>query len=320
MPCVSAVIPAYNRANLLPEAVRSIRAQTHPVSEIIIVDDGSTDDTADVVRALGTGIRYFRQANAGPSATRNRGIELAQGAYIAFLDADDVWLPHAIERQMEAFDRQPGLGLVTADMAAIDGEGNTIQPSWFAARGSLDFFLELDGRPVPNAVAQLARTNFVSTSLILSPRAMLLESGGFSPDIRYGEDLELWVRIAARRPVVCLPEVLGLRRVHEGNVTKAIEPMLLDYVRVAERIRERCLDSLVSQGESPDRLVAAAWFSLGYWYFSQGRDREARRSFISSLGEKITTRSALYAACSLLPPRLKEGLRSFKQHLSASGG
>src|SRR5437773_3781756 len=109
---VSVVIPTYNYARYLPEAIDSALAQTHAPLEVIVVDDGSTDDTPRVLAVYGDRIRVIRQANRGPGAARNTGIAAARGEYVGFLDADDVWLPRKLELQMARFEADQGLGLV----------------------------------------------------------------------------------------------------------------------------------------------------------------------------------------------------------------
>lgn len=109
---VSVVIPAHNAAHFLAEAVASVRAQTHPAAEIIIVDDGSTDRTPEVIAALGDGIRSVRQPQAGAGAARNHGAELATGEWLAFLDADDLWPADKLERQLAWLDKHPEAELV----------------------------------------------------------------------------------------------------------------------------------------------------------------------------------------------------------------
>lgn len=311
-PTVSVVIPTYNRARFLPTAVASVRAQTHPCAEIVIVDDGSTDDTAQVVQALGDGIRYLRQDNAGPAAARNRGIRHAQGDYVAFLDTDDRWLPDKIALQLEIAVREPAIALVSADMAIEDEHGTVQVASNFERRGLQAFFSRLGGRPVPDAPRRLLEVNFVNTSTVLARRDVLLALDGFDTRLRYGEDLELWLRIAARHPIACVPSVQEVRVEHSSNVTKSVEPMLLGYVRMAEVIREWAADRMPAWGIGADRYVAACLADLGYWYFAQGRLDDARRAFGRSVRETPTVRAAAYGLASLLPLPLVNGLRSLK--------
>src|SRR5689334_21473917 len=102
-PNVSVVIPTYNRAAFLPAAIDSALSQSYPPCEILVVDDGSTDHTADVVAAYRARVRLIAQSNQGTAAGRNAGVAASSGAYVAFLDSDDLWLPHKLERQMERF-------------------------------------------------------------------------------------------------------------------------------------------------------------------------------------------------------------------------
>lgn len=310
---VSAVIPTYNRARFLPAAVASVRAQTHPCAEIVIVDDGSSDDTAAVVAALGAGVRYVRQANAGPAAARNRGIREAGGDLVAFLDTDDRWLPGKIEAQVALFRREPALGLACADMSIEDGGGRVMVASNFVKRGLQAGFATLDGAPIPDAPRRLLQVNFVNTSTVVAPRALLLALDGFDTRLRYGEDLELWLRIAARHPLACVASVQEVRVEHDSNVTRSIEPMLRGYVAMAEVIRGWAGATMSDWGVHPDRYVADALCDLGYWYFGEGRHGEALPCFVRSLREHPTRRALAYAAASVLPPAAVRWARTARQ-------
>lgn len=313
---VSVVIPAYNRARFLGTAVASVRAQSHACTEIVIVDDGSTDDTAQVVAALGDGIRYITQANAGPAAARNRGILEARSDLVAFLDTDDRWLPDKIALQVEVLRREPTVALVSADMAIEDEAGTTQVASNFELRGLHLFFAGLDGLPVPDAPRRLLEVNFVNTSTVLARRDVLLAVKGFDPRLRYGEDLELWLRIAARHGVACLASVQEVRVEHSDNVTKSIETMLLGYVRMAEILREWAAPLMPSWGVDGDRYLANCLADLGYYYFSQGRHREARRALLRSLRKGPSLRAAAYGIASTLPTELAMALRRAKSALA----
>jgi hypothetical protein len=316
---ISAVIPAYNSAAFIADAVGSIRAQTRQVDEIIVVDDGSTDDTATTVQRLGDGIQYLHQANAGPSAARNRGIEAARGDLIAFLDADDQWTRTKIEQQLAVMEQNPAIALVAGDMAEIDSQDNITVPSVLNKHSLLVCFKDLGNEPIPNALALLLKTNFIPTGTVLARCAALEEAGGFTTDIRYGEDLELWAKLAAQHAIACLPEVLMLRRQHGENVTQATEPLLRDLIKVMSSLRAWDAKQLRQQSVDPNRLVAEAWGNLGYWQFSSGRLPDARQAFHSSLKEKATLRALLYSALCIIPERLVYSLRHFKQVIDRKG-
>jgi glycosyltransferase involved in cell wall biosynthesis len=309
------VIPAYNCRRFIARAVASVRAQTRPVDEIVVVDDGSTDDTAAVVASLGGDIRLLKQANAGPGAARNRGVRSARSELIAFLDADDEWFPGAVAELAAAAEAYPDVGLVSADCAEIDENGTELSASWYAKHGVTSRIAAARARPMENALAQLARCNFINTNLALVRSEVVMRAGGFREDIRYGEDLELWLRMAMHGSVIVLPRVLGHRRTHGSNVTKSIEPMLKDLVRMNEIVRDWGRDVLREQGLDADEVVARARTDLGYWYFNAGRMQEARKALGAALGDHFSSRALRYFLLSCLPTRAIQGLRRVRETL-----
>lgn len=307
---ISVIIPSYNCARYLPLAIDSALAQTLPPAEILVVDDGSTDDTRAVIRSrYGDRVRYLAQSNAGPSAARNHGIREARGEIIGFLDADDTWFPQALSQAAQCFAAYPEVALVTADKQAIDAEGRVTEPSWWTRHGIAGTLRQQAGRPLENALPLLLRTNFVNTSLAFVRRDVLADVGLFDESIRFGEDLELWLRIARAHGLACLPEVLGQYRQHGGNVTRATEAMLKDLVRVHRKIASWGKAPLGAAGVDPGRLVAEALCNLGYWYFHAGRYADARQQLWQSLATHPTGRALKYALASLLPSALLGRLR-----------
>jgi glycosyltransferase involved in cell wall biosynthesis len=190
---VSAVIPTFNRRRELAAAIASVLAQTRPVDEIIVVDDGSTDGTWETLQALSRDVQrprivLHRQENKGPSAARNAGVRLATGELIAFLDSDDTWLPEKTARQLELFAARPQLGLI----------GIPIQDAG-VFRGR---------RLVEIGIERLLFRNYFPTPGVMLRREVLAAVGGFAEDMRLCEDYELWLRIAARHPCLLLNEEL----------------------------------------------------------------------------------------------------------------
>jgi glycosyltransferase involved in cell wall biosynthesis len=243
------------------------------------------------------------------------GVASSSSEFVAFLDADDEWLPDAAAELLAAAEAQPDVGLVSADKCEIDESGDELASSYFEKHRVAELVAGFRGQPINNAMAHLATCNFINTSLALVPSRVFRKLGGFREDVRYGEDLEFWLRIAARYSVIVIPRVLGRWRVHGGNATRSTEPMLKDLVRVSEIVREWGGDFLREQGLDANAVVARARTDLGYWYFSQDRLGEARRALGASLRDSPSRRALFYAACSLLPAPAVRALRTAKQRI-----
>ena len=201
-PLVSVVMPMFNAALTVRRALDSVRAQTHAEWEAVCVDDASTDDTLARVAAVDDPrIRVIRlDASVGPGAARNVGIAAAKSALVAFLDADDEWLPDKLLRQAALFEADAGLTLAVTDMRVktVDGRDGT---SVYARQS-----------PVPGAEAwkALLASSFVATSAAMTRRALLESVGGFDPKLVTGEDQDLFIRLAMAGRVHALPEALGI--------------------------------------------------------------------------------------------------------------
>jgi glycosyltransferase involved in cell wall biosynthesis len=284
----------------LAAAVASVREQAVAVREIIIIDDGSTDDTATRVPSLGP-VRYVHQANAGPAAARNAGLNLATGEWIAFLDADDRWTPHHLGEHLAALARYPELVLLAGDMAEVNPDGHILTASVLAKHGLRDRFLALAGAPLPNPARALLQKNFIPTGTVLVKAAVARAAGGFPAHIRWGEDLALWVRIATLGAITCLPEVHMLRLQHGANATAATQPMLAALVEVARELRQNSRGALAAQGVDIDRWLAEAYAALGYFHFDRSELAAARPAFSASLREQFNTRALYYRLLCCLP-------------------
>jgi glycosyltransferase involved in cell wall biosynthesis len=187
MPAVSVILPVYNRESTVASAIRSVLAQTWAPLELIVVDDGSTDGTRDVLDSFGSQITVIDHPHAGPYVARNRGLRHAQGELIAFIDSDDVWLPDRLALQMPLMQR-PEVGLVFGDVVHVrPGRERKRVTSFQVApprRGRV--------------AAQFAWCNFVPTSTVLVRRSCLDEAGGFAEDVALSCDYLMWFRIALR--------------------------------------------------------------------------------------------------------------------------
>lgn len=209
LPKVSVVIPTYNRATLLPEAIRSVMRQTVKGIEVIVCDDGSTDGTEEVVRNAFPEVRYLRLEHSGlPAKARNAGIDAASGELIAFLDSDDRWTPDKIERQLGAL--EGGVGLVCSNAWRVTPAHEEAGDPYLA---------EGQGRS-GRAFADLVNDNFVITSTVLVRRGLLEEVKGFCelPETFGVEDYDLWLRLSLRADIAYLPEPLAFYLDQPGSV------------------------------------------------------------------------------------------------------
>lgn len=219
---VSVVIPCYNYAQYLSYAVDSALAQDHRPLEVIIVDDGSTDNTPAVVAGYGDRVRCVRKANGGLPAARNTGIRSATHPFVAFLDADDAWAPGFLPRVMEAFAASSrGYGLVATKGQPIDREGRPI------ARVRRDQGV----RGLLNCRDIILRTRF-SPSAVVARRDVFDVCGLFDESLTSSEDRDMWIRIGARFPILLLPEALVRIRNHPSSMSKNADRMKRNSRRV----------------------------------------------------------------------------------------
>lgn len=203
---ISVVIPTYNYGRFIGNAIESVLAQTIPVDEIIVVDDGSTDDTERVVRGYGGKVRYIKQDNKGVSAARNTGVENSSGDFIAFLDADDTWLPKTVESQIEKFREDEKIGLVHCASRIFDGKtGKTIFLNTLGKEGWVaDDLLLFEEPSVNGCVFMVNRKAFDAV-------------GGFDTRLKIGEDWDLCYRIARKFKVGHISKPLVNVRSHGEN-------------------------------------------------------------------------------------------------------
>lgn len=224
---VTVIIPTYNHSDYILEAIHSVLDQKYKNCEIIVVDDGSTDDTAGVLRPMVEQrlIRYIYQKNRGESAARNRGLVEASGRYIAFLDSDDLFELEKLEVQVRYLQDHPGVGLVHSGFTKFNNEGNDLgyrDPSWFT------------GVIYPQILSYW--TTLMAINTVLLPRKVFEDIGFFDESLRIGEDLDMWRRIARKYPFGYIDKSLARVRVHAGNISgdklKATEGFI-EYLKKA---------------------------------------------------------------------------------------
>jgi glycosyltransferase involved in cell wall biosynthesis len=224
-PLVSTIIPTFNRSQLVRHAVRSALAQSYTRQEVLVVDDGSTDDTrAALDREFSGRIRYFHKPNGGVSSARNLGLAEARGDLLCFLDSDDAWHVDKIARQVAFLEARPDLALVVTDFAWVDQSGRITRVVHRRAA------LPRDGHILPDVLSE---------PTIVTPTAMLRRSvyeavGGFDTELRTAEDIDFYLRIARRFGIGLLEEPLTHCRVGHESLS-APKNAFDDYARVVER-------------------------------------------------------------------------------------
>jgi glycosyltransferase involved in cell wall biosynthesis len=210
MPIVSVIIPTYNRGNLVVEAVTSVLHQTFPNYEIVVVDDGSTDGTAEILSSFVQKglIRYFYQVNQGLARARNRGIAESKGEIISFLDSDDLFEPELLQTQVEYLNHHPDAGLVNTGFCKFHKDGIDSEfrdTSWFS------------GWIYPQILTYWLTLMAIDTVAV--PRYVLDDVGYFDEHFKKSEDLDLWRRIARKYPFGHVARSLARVRVHEGTLS-----------------------------------------------------------------------------------------------------
>jgi len=311
---VSVIIPTYNRSDCIVNAVDSAAKQTHANLEIIVIDDGSSDDTGRVIAhryAADPRVVYLRQENQGVSAARNTGLRVARGSYIALLDSDDIWKPWKIELQLRCLDRFADAGMIWTDMEAVDPDGRLISPlflrtmyrasyRWFPSSESLfsrseplEFVCGLlppgsSGRVYCGDISsQMIMGNLVHTSTVLMRRSRLEKVGSFDESLKLsGEDFDFHLR-TCRAGAVAFADVASIKY-RVGAPDQLSQP---EYNIHVARNFLRTIESALKDGGTrvnlPARMLAAVHAEAHAWIGREslviGDRRGARKHLAKSL-------------------------------------
>ena len=225
-PRFSVIIPAFNSAKTLARAIESVRVQSWPVHEIIVVDDGSTDATADIARRFGDKVRLIQQENSGVSVARNAGAAVATGDWLAFLDADDWYAPDRVKLHADWIAEDAKLDFLTGDYEYHDAAGKLIGTSMAQHESGRMMLAKAAGRArvvmeTPGEIAAFVADHFGDTHTLSVPRARFIELGGYPTGFKVCEDVHFLTRLVAksrRIGVVC--QSLGVYVIHGGSATR----------------------------------------------------------------------------------------------------
>lgn len=240
-PSVSVVMPTYNYGRFLARALDSVLGQTYCPAEIIVVDDGSTDETPDVLAKYASPVRAVRQMNRGLSCARNVGISLARGDLVALIDSDDTWDSEKLARQVALWLRHPDSGAVGCGVRVVDANGDVIRELRFEdATGS--------ARQRIRGIALRRQWVGGSGSGALIPAAVLRAVGGFDEALGAAEDWDMWLRIAARFPVRNVPEPLARIWDHRSGTFRNVAKLASNQMSVLRKLSAR-------EGPDLDRAI-----------------------------------------------------------------
>jgi glycosyltransferase involved in cell wall biosynthesis len=273
----SVVIPLYNKAPYIESAIGSVLAQTVQDFEIIIVDDGSTDDSADIVAAIGDPrIRLYRQANAGVSSTRNRAISMACGQWVVFLDADDWQHPHYLQSLVIAQDLYPSADVAATQYIPVSDTDTEWPPAWqvpaeSVATGSIELIEDLPTK-------WMSGPTFATSSVCIRKTRLMQMQPCFAVGESHAEDLDLWFRVAEKSPIAWVKRPLVAYRVSVKGSLSLKNPKL-ELPPFFHRLRDRALSGVMTeaQARSSLKLVADQQISMARDALASGQRREAIR-------------------------------------------
>ena len=315
---VAVVVPAHNAEEFLDETLESVWAQTTPPSEVIVVDDGSTDHTIEIAQRHP--ITLLSQGNRGPSAARNSAIRATGQPWIAFLDADDVWEPEKLEAQWQAVQAYPEAGAVFCDFVEFDVNG-VIGGPYLARKPSYRRMKRTEVAPGvmacdPKSLGeQTIEGSFLAPSTLLARRDLLLQVGLFDPTVWGREDTDCVLRLSAVCPMAVVERPLMRCRVHENNLTQDGYRMALAGIALTERILENPEKYPLGTAEQYRRQRPRWELNAGRFAEERGEVRRARQHYVQAwrLGGGMTPFGS--AMLSWLPAPVRRVARVLRHRL-----
>lgn len=323
-PLVSVVIPTYNCGGLIRETLESVVAQNYAKLEVIVVDDGSTDDTPRIVESFGSDkVRYIRQANSGgPSRPRNRGIQVARGQYIALIDSDDIMLPGKIACAVALLDQEPDLGFIFTNFVKFD-ESRGPYPGAFL--DTYEHFKSLPKKEVGKACYViraaaaydgLISENYVGTSSVVIRKTVFDRVGLFDESIAGPEDFDMWLRVTSLYNIGFIDMIGHRYRVRTESITTRGDKRLIPHkVKILERELERPNLPSPVRTKLKRKLSHELW-ALGFTHQADGDMTLARRYYARSLREANYWRSWKSMLVTLLGVRVIQLLKKMRSHIA----
>jgi glycosyltransferase involved in cell wall biosynthesis len=300
---ISVIIPTYNGKKYIGEAINSVLCQTCTDYEIIVVDDGSTDNTKEIIDNNFPQVRYYYLPHRGVSRARNYGIQKARGEFIAFLDADDLWLPDKLEKQIGVFNADQELMLVFTEHRFFDTNG--IREATFSKKERL-----MKGDVVKNIFLY----SHVALPTVMVRKNVFQEIGYFEEDLNVAEDDNLWIRIALKFRIHLLDEVLVHCRMTVDSLSRTTSSLVTGVLKNVELIEKKYPDLKKRLGRvNIRRKISYVYTDYGYFYFSNGDYAMSRRYYLKSITYYLNISSLTYWFLSFFPPSIIEKVRVYKR-------
>jgi glycosyltransferase involved in cell wall biosynthesis len=276
-PKISVIIPTYNHSQYLKRAIDSVLNQTYEDFEIIVVDDGSTDNTRGLIDAYGNQIKYIYQENQGLASARNTGIQASQAKYVAFLDADDWFAKENLEIKVSYLEDHPDAAWVYSDWQYLDDKGNYLE------KGSTIFkyaHKKLTGHIFEELVYN---RNFISPCTVAVKKTILEDVGYFDPSVICQEDLDLWLRISLKYPAHYIDKVLVYVTALPGSLSRDFSKWVSGNAVIVDKLKHLIPDDLKNRGKILDKIIADKHTFLGRDFFQRGQLNEAINAFWQSI-------------------------------------
>lgn len=288
-PFVSIILPTFNRADVISRAIESVLNQTYSAYELIIVDDGSTDKTVELVSQYGSGIRYIKQSNSGVSAARNAGIRASTGQYIAFIDSDDAWMADKLAIQVKYFQDNEHLkiGLVCTDVNLIGLDGNRFEKKRKARRSAscvIDFMTLLKD-PYLGLPTVMVRADLVSNNNV------------FDETLKTAEDIDLYLRLGMNHSIGYIHNKLVEVYVSQNSLSDSAQSYQ-DNIQVMERYRNSC--QLTDYKQLYNCVLHSIYMDYAKYLLWTGRTKQCRDIISRSFSYKISIKAIYYFIKSLL--------------------
>ena len=305
---VSIIIPTYSYARYIGEAIDSILSQTFKDFEIIVIDDGSTDGTGDIINKKYPMARYFFKNQGGVSSARNMGITVAKGAFIAFLDADDIWLSEKLEKQIDVFNKQTDVGMVFTEHSTFDKFNRTVDKS-FGKREKL-----MKGDVVRNIFSN----SYLTTSTVMVRKEVFDKVGLFEEHLRAAEDDNMWMRIAMDYQIELIDDPLVRYRISEGSLSRTFNNCIEGVKKNIELIRSRYPDLYIRLGQKSIRgKYFVIYFNEGYHCFTNKEYDAAKKHFIKSMSfNPYKVKTYIYYFSSFFSPVIIDKVKQLKRFIN----